>query len=250
MSRNEEPPVTQGERESLKVAEAAREKQWKAPSFLKEMFLGNFRLDLIHPFPTGGADRPEFVRFYQSLRTFLLERVDPVAIDATGEYPREVVDGLARMGAFGMKIPAEYGGLGFTQLEYSRIMELVGSVDGNLCALLSAHQSIGVPQPLKIFGTKEQKSRFLPRCAAGALSAFALTEERAGYKRLALDVREAADEELRQASEIVRVSREERDQQREDIRRLVKMAEDVRAMPGAGRELLALLSEMKERYDA
>ena len=77
-----------------------------------------------------------------------------------------------------------------------------------------------------------------------------LTEERAGYKRLALDVREAADEELRQASEIVRVSREERDQQREDIRRLVKMAEDVRAMPGAGRELLALLSEMKERYDA
>ncbi len=180
MSRNDEPAVSQSERESLKVAEAAREKQWKAPSFLKEMFLGSFRLDLIDPFPTGGADRPEFVRFYGTLKEFLRDRVDPVAIDATGEYPKDVVDGLARMGAFGMKIPTEYGGLGFTQLEYSRIMELVGSVDGNLCALLSAHQSIGVPQPLKIFGTKEQKSRFLPRCAAGAVSAFALTEERVG----------------------------------------------------------------------
>jgi len=180
MSRSEQPAVSQSERESLKVAEAAREKQWKAPSFLKELFLGNFRLDLIDPFPGGGAGRPEFVKFYEELRTFLRERVDAVAIDATGEYPKDVVDGLARMGAFGMKIPTEYGGLGFTQFEYSQIMELVGSVDGNLCALLSAHQSIGVPQPVKIFGTPEQKSRFLPRCAAGALSAFALTEERVG----------------------------------------------------------------------
>ncbi len=179
MSRKHE-PVSASERASLKVAEAAREKQWKAPSVLREMFLGNFRLDLIHPFPTGGTGRPEFVKFYESFKTFLRERVDSAAIDASGEYPKEVLDGLARMGAFGMKIPAEYGGLGFTQLEYSGIMELVGSVDGNLCALLSAHQSIGVPQPLKLFGTPEQKGRFLPRCAAGALSGFALTEERVG----------------------------------------------------------------------
>jgi alkylation response protein AidB-like acyl-CoA dehydrogenase len=79
-----------------------------------------------------------------------------------------------------MKIPVEYGGLGFSQVEYSKAMELVGAVDGNLTALLSAHQSIGVPQPLKIFGTPEQKAKYLPRCAAGAISAFALTEEAVG----------------------------------------------------------------------
>ena len=180
MSAKHEPVAAPSERESIRVAESARQTEWKAPSFMRELFLGNFRLDLIHPFPSGGDRRPEFVKFYDGLAAFLRERVDAVAIDATGEYPPEVVEGLKRMGAFGMKIPVEYGGLGFTQLEYSRIMELVGSVDGNLCALLSAHQSIGVPQPLKLFGTSEQKKRFLPRCAAGALSGFALTEERVG----------------------------------------------------------------------
>ncbi len=180
MSSRQQPAQNPSERESLRVAESARQAEWKAPSFMKELFLGNFRLDLVHPFPTGGDTRPEFVRFYETFARFLRERVDPVAIDATGEYPADVIDGLKRMGAFGMKIPTEYGGLGFTQLEYSRIMELLGSVDGSVCALLSAHQSIGVPQPIKLFGTPEQKSRFLPRCAAGALSGFALTEEGAG----------------------------------------------------------------------
>ncbi len=180
MSTKPEATVTQSERESIRVAESARETQWKAPSFLRELFLGNLRLDLIHPFPGGGDRRDAFVQFYEGMRRFLRDSVDPAAIDASGEYPPAVVDGLKRMGAFGMKIGTEFGGLGFTQLEYTRIMELVGSVDASLCALLSAHQSIGVPQPLKLFGTKEQKARFLPRCAAGELSAFALTEEGAG----------------------------------------------------------------------
>ena len=106
--------------------------------------------------------------------------MDPVAIDTTGEYPPHVVDGLRRLGAFGMKIPTEYGGLGFTNVEYNRVMTLLGSLDGNIAALLSAHQSIGVPQPLKLFGTEEQKKKFLPRCAAGEISAFALTETDVG----------------------------------------------------------------------
>jgi alkylation response protein AidB-like acyl-CoA dehydrogenase len=79
-----------------------------------------------------------------------------------------------------MKIPKEYGGLGFTQIEYQKVMELLGSYDGNLSALLSAHQSIGVPQPLKLFGTDELKKKYLPRCAAGEISAFALTEAQVG----------------------------------------------------------------------
>jgi alkylation response protein AidB-like acyl-CoA dehydrogenase len=168
------------ERESLRIAEAARQTEWTEPSFLKEIFLGNLRMHLIRPIPDAMKERPEFTAFYERLRTFLRDRVRPGEIDAAGDYPPDVVDGLKRLGAFGMKIPSEYGGLGFSQVEYGRVMELLGSYDGNLSALLSAHQSIGVPQPVKIFGTPEQKSRFLPRCAAGAISAFALTEDGVG----------------------------------------------------------------------
>jgi alkylation response protein AidB-like acyl-CoA dehydrogenase len=168
------------ERESLRVAEAARQTEWTEPSFLKEIFLGNLQMHLIRPIPDAMKERPEFTAFYDRLKSFLRDHVRPGEIDAAGDYPPQVVDGLKRLGAFGMKIPAEYGGLGFSQVEYGRVMELLGSYDGNLSALLSAHQSIGVPQPVKIFGTPEQKSRFLPRCAAGAISAFALTEDGVG----------------------------------------------------------------------
>src|SRR4030095_5067484 len=164
------------ERESLRIAEAARQTEWTEPSFLKEIFLGNLRMHLIRPIPDAMKERPEFTEFYERFKTFLRDHVRPGEIDVLGEYPPEVVDGLKRLGAFGMKIPKEYGGLGLNQVEYGRIMELLGSYDGNISALLSAHQSIGVPQPVKIFGTDEQKARFLPRCAAGRISALALTE--------------------------------------------------------------------------
>jgi alkylation response protein AidB-like acyl-CoA dehydrogenase len=168
------------EAEARQVAEEARETEWQAPSFLKEIFLGNFRLDLIHPFPEAPPERPEFRAFYDRMQRFLLEEVDGDAIDREGKIPPRVVEGLASMGAFGMKIPREYGGLGFTQLEYSEVIKLISTVDGNLIALLSAHQSIGVPQPLKLFGTKEQKEKYFPRLARGAVSAFALTEADVG----------------------------------------------------------------------
>ena len=168
------------ELESRKVAEASREAEWKQPSFLREMFLGNFRLDLIHPYPLPAEERPEFAAFYNAIKEFVRDQVDPVEIDATGEYPEHVVDGLRKLGAFGMKIPQKYGGLGFTNVEYQKVMELFGSVDGNLSALLSAHQSIGVPQPLKLFGSETLKKKYLPRCAKGEISAFALTEAQVG----------------------------------------------------------------------
>ena len=168
------------EQEALEVAEASRQKEWKLPSFMREMFLGRFRLDLIHPYPLMGEERPEFQRFYRAFSEFLATTVDSVEIDVSGEYPAEVLAGFTKLGAFGMKIPTEYGGLGFTNSEYQRVMQLVGSVDGNLSALLSAHQSIGVPQPLKLFGSDELKKKYLPRCAAGEISAFALTEADVG----------------------------------------------------------------------
>src|SRR6266545_4297731 len=183
------------ERESLKVAEASRQREWHQPSFMRELFLGNFRLDLVHPYPLPGAVRPEFTAFYDEMKRFLREDVDSVEIDATGEYPEHVIATLRRMGAFGMKIPKEYGGLGFTNGEYQKVMQLLGSVDGNIVALLSAHQSIGVPQPLKLFGSPELKKKYLPRCARGEISAFALTEPNVGSDpaRLATTAEKSAD---------------------------------------------------------
>ena len=161
---------------SREVAESSRETEWQGAGFMRDLFLGKLRLDLIHPYPAKESERPEFRRFYEAFETFLRAEVDPVEIDHTGEYPPHVLDGLRKLGAFGMKVPQEYGGLGFNQVEYGKVMQLIGSYDANLTALLSAHQSIGVPQPLKLFGSDELKKRYLPRIAKGAISAFALTE--------------------------------------------------------------------------
>src|SRR5712671_494821 len=167
--------------EAREVAEAAREQEWVAPSFVRDLFLGKFRLDLIHPYP---EQDPEEVRraqpFLEKLERLLREQVDSDRIDREGEIPESVIQGLGDLGAFGIKIPREYGGLGLSQLSYMKAIELVSSIDGSLTALLSAHQSIGVPQPLKLFGTDAQKQRYLPRLAKGAISAFALTEVDAG----------------------------------------------------------------------
>src|SRR5918996_727209 len=167
------------EEDSRRVAEQARQSEWEGRGFLRDLFLGRFDMGLIQPFPVETPGRPAFRAFYDKMEAFL-RTVDSVAIDRTGEYPPEVVDGLRRLGAFGMKIPTEYGGLGFSVHEYCTVMEMVGSYDGNLSALLSAHQSIGVPKPLTLFGTEAQKRQYLPRCAKGAISAFALTEAHVG----------------------------------------------------------------------
>jgi alkylation response protein AidB-like acyl-CoA dehydrogenase len=171
---------TASEKEARDVAESARETEWAHPSFVRELFLGRFRLDLIHPHPP--ADTAEEARakpFMDRLRSFM-ERVDSEEIDRTGEIPESVVQELRDMGAFGIKIDKEYGGLGLSQMSYIRAIEMVTSKDGSLTAMLSAHQSIGVPQPLKLFGTDEQKRKYFPRLAKGAISAFALTEVDAG----------------------------------------------------------------------
>jgi len=165
------------ERESRDVAESARETEWEHPSFVRELFLGRFRLDLIHPHPEVD-DPDEAARAAEFLDTLrgVLATVDSDEIDRVGEIPEPVVQALRDIGAFGIKIPREYGGLGLSAMTYIRAIELVTSQDGSLTALLSASQSIGVPQPLALFGTEEQKRRYFPRLAKGAISAFALTE--------------------------------------------------------------------------
>jgi len=169
------------EQEAREVAEAAREKEWQAPSFVRELFEGSFRLDLIHPYPEPDPADVERARpFLERLETFMREKVDSDKIDREGKIPPEIIEELRQMGAFGIKIDREYGGLGLSQLNYTKAIGLVTSQDGSLTALLSAAQSIGVPVPLKLFGSAEQKKKYLPRLAKGAISAFALTEPNVG----------------------------------------------------------------------
>ncbi|MCB9682872.1 MAG: acyl-CoA dehydrogenase family protein [Alphaproteobacteria bacterium] len=167
------------EEQSRELLESSREADWNGRGFLRSMFLGELRVDWLDPWQeTELSD--EFHDFYRRLEAFMVDKVDSAKIDETGEYGDDVIKGFAALGAFGMKIPKKYGGLGFGNVEYCKALELVGRFDGNCVALLSAHQSIGIPQPVKLFGSEEQKAKYLPRCAAGAVSAFALTEPDVG----------------------------------------------------------------------
>ncbi|KKC03543.1 acyl-CoA dehydrogenase family protein [Mycobacterium nebraskense] len=168
------------EEQARALAEESRETGWDKPSFAKELFLGRFPLELIHPFPKpSAADEVRTRAFLDKLREFL-RGVDGSVIERDAQIPDEYVKGLAELGCFGMKIPSEYGGLNMSQVAYNRALMMISSVHPSLGALLSAHQSIGVPEPLKLAGTPEQKQKFLPRCAAGAISAFLLTEPDVG----------------------------------------------------------------------
>ena len=167
--------------EALEVTEAARQTEWHYPSFVAELFMGRFRSDLAFPYPEQSPeDRRVGDEYLSTLEAFLREQVDPDAIDRTGDIPPHVIEGLAKLGCFGMKIPKAYGGLGLSQVNYNRAISLIASYCGSTAVWLSAHQSIGAPQPLMLFGTEEQKRQYLPRLAAGTISAFALTEPGVG----------------------------------------------------------------------
>jgi alkylation response protein AidB-like acyl-CoA dehydrogenase len=169
------------EKEARQVAEDAREQDWKLPSFGKGLFMGDFRLDLIHPQPKLDAEKVEKgERFLATLRTFLQEKVDPMQIERDAKIPDEVLDGLKEMGALGMKVPEEYGGLGLSQVYYNRALMIAGIWHASISTLLSAHQSIGVAEPLMLFGSEEQKREWLPKVASDHISAFLLTEPDVG----------------------------------------------------------------------
>ncbi len=176
--RHEQPQVS--EQEAREVAEAAREREWKSPSFVRELFAGNLRLDLIHPYPEVDPEEERLAAaFFERLEP-ILAKIDSDKIEQEREIPDEIIEELKEIGAFGIKIPKKYGGLGLSQRTYVRAIGKISAVDGSLVALLSAHQSIGLPQPLKLFGTEEQKRKYFPRLAKGTISAFALTERDVG----------------------------------------------------------------------
>ena len=167
--------------QSKEIAEASREADWTKPSFGKQLFLGSFQPELIHPQPeTAPEMRQKGEAFLVRLRAFLVEHVDPLQIEADAKIPGHVIDGLKELGALGMKIPEEYGGLGMTQVYYNKALALVGTWHSSLATLLSAHQSIGLPEPLRMFGSEEQKREWLPKVARTHVSAFLLTEPDVG----------------------------------------------------------------------
>jgi alkylation response protein AidB-like acyl-CoA dehydrogenase len=173
--------VTVTGQEAREVVEAARETEWKLPSFGKELFLGNFRLDLIHPQPALdpiGVEKGE--RFLRSLTAFLEEHVDPLQIERDAKIPDSVIEGLKALGALGMKVPEQYGGLGLSQVYYNRALALTASSHAAISTMLSAHQSIGVAEPLMLFGSEAQKRKWLPLVAKDHISAFLLTEPDVG----------------------------------------------------------------------
>jgi alkylation response protein AidB-like acyl-CoA dehydrogenase len=166
---------------SLEVAEIARERRGRLPSFAGDIFMGIFNLNFIAPFPSQVSEEEEIATAYiEELAIFLKANLDPDKVDETREIPEVVIEGLRQRKAFALKVPKEYGGMDFSQVSYNRVMMMVSSYCASTTVLLSAHQSIGVPQPLKLFGTKEQKEKYFPRFAEGAISAFALTEEEVG----------------------------------------------------------------------
>ncbi len=169
------------EKRALEVTEEAREEEWNLPSFVGDLFMGRLNMNAIFPFPEQKEeDKAAGDAILAKLKTFLEKELDADEVDRVGDIPDKVIEGFKKLGLFGIKIPKEYGGLGLGQYNYGRIIELISSHCGSTAVFLSAHQSIGVPQPLKLFGTDEQKKKYLPRLAKGEISAFALTEPGVG----------------------------------------------------------------------
>ncbi len=170
-----------GYKEARAISEAAREKDWTLPSFGKGLYLGDFQPELISPQPVLPAEAVEKgERFLAVLGAFLRDHVDPQVIERDNRIPDAVVAGFKEIGALGMKVPETYGGLGLSQVYYNRAMMLAGTWHSSLSTMLSAHQSIGLAQPLLLFGSEEQKREWLPKVATTHLSAFALTERGVG----------------------------------------------------------------------
>jgi hypothetical protein len=188
--------MSEGQRAALQVTEAARESHDDI-SFVANLFMGRWKPEKLYPLTDIDAEeKPRAEKFLTDLAAFLREQVDADLIDRTGEIPEEVQAGFRTLGAYGIKVPRPYGGLGFSQTTYCRACLLLASHCGNVFAHLSVHQSIGVAQPILLFGTEEQKRKFLPRSAGGELAAFALTEKGVGSDpaRLTTEARPDGDD--------------------------------------------------------
>jgi acyl-CoA dehydrogenase family member 9 len=160
------------------------------PSFLKGVFLGELLETLVFPFPELETEERESLQMIlDSVRRFAADHVDSARFDHDGVFPDNVLAALHDLGVMGLSIPEEYGGFGASTKVYNRVFGEIGSTDPALCVYFGAHQSIGC-KGIVLFGTDEQKRRYLPRCATGELiAAFCLTEPGAGSDAQAMKTR-------------------------------------------------------------
>src|SRR4029079_14941508 len=147
----------------------------------KGLFLGDFVADWAMPYPRlSDAQQTDVDRAIAELRAFLDEHLDPEEIDRQADITRQLIDGLGRVGVLGMTAPKEVGGCGFSQMQYCKVLEEIGARCASTAVFTNAHHSIGI-RALLLFGTQEQKEKWLPRLMNGEqLAAFALTEREAG----------------------------------------------------------------------
>jgi len=176
--------MTETEAQRQKEIQQAEELLFAGPQalgFVKGLFQGHFVSDWVMPYPRiAVGQQVELDKTLKELREFLGAKLDPVAIDRNADIPREVIDGLGRVGVLGMTAPAEYGGRGFTQMANCKVLEEIGRRCASTSVFVNAHHSIGI-RALLLFGTHEQKQRWLPKLVTGQqLGAFALTEKEAG----------------------------------------------------------------------
>jgi len=175
---------TEQDREREKQVRQAEELLFAGPqqrSPAKELFFGDLAADLVFPYPQLSNDeRPKVAKALEALKTFCDQHLDPAEIDRRADIPREVIDGLGRLGVLGMTAPESVGGRGFSQLAYCRVLEELGSRCSSTSIFVNAHHSIGM-RALLLFGSDDQRRRWLPDLVSGRkLAAFALTEPEAG----------------------------------------------------------------------
>ena len=149
-------------------------------SFMAGLFVGKPDFTLLLTPEESPEQKAAWEQFRPRLETFLRTHVDPDEIERTAKIPDSVLKGLFVLGAFGLKIPEEYGGLGFSYTNYGRALMLMASWSNILALTVAVPQSIGIAMPLLLFGSEEQKRKYLPVVAREAISAFALTESRTG----------------------------------------------------------------------
>jgi alkylation response protein AidB-like acyl-CoA dehydrogenase len=176
--------MTETEAQRQKEIQQAEELLFAGPQalgFAKGLFQGHFVSDWVMPYPRIPAgQQPELDKALAELREFLDAKLDPAAIDRQADIPREVIDGLGQIGVLGMTATKEYGGRGFSQMANCQILEEIGSRCASTSVFVNAHHSIGI-RALLLFGTHQQKQRWLPKLVTGEwLGAFALTEREAG----------------------------------------------------------------------